>query len=57
MEVQAQISEARQRAKIRCEIEVIVDYVQDNIAVARSWTDAPEIDGLVHVQNGEPQRG
>jgi ribosomal protein S12 methylthiotransferase len=31
---------------------VIVDDVQDNIAVARSWADAPEIDGLVHVQNG-----
>ncbi len=53
MEVQAEISEARLRAKIGREIEVIVDDVQDNIAVARSWADAPEIDGLVHIQNGE----
>ena len=53
MEVQAEISEARLRGKIGREIEVIVDDVQDNIAVARSWADAPEIDGLVHVQNGE----
>jgi ribosomal protein S12 methylthiotransferase len=53
MEVQAEISEARLRAKIGREIEVIVDDVQDNIAVARSWADAPEIDGMVHVQNGE----
>ena len=52
MEVQAEISEALLRAKIGREIEVIVDDVQDNIAVARSWADAPEIDGLVHVQNG-----
>jgi ribosomal protein S12 methylthiotransferase len=53
MEVQAEISEARLRAKIGKQIEVIVDDVQDNIAVARSWADAPEIDGLVHIQNGE----
>jgi len=53
MEVQSEISEARLRAKIGREIEVIVDDVQDNIAVARSWADAPEIDGLVHVQNGD----
>ena len=52
MKVQAEISEALLRAKIGREIEVIVDDVQDNIAVARSWADAPEIDGLVHVQNG-----
>ena len=53
MEVQAEISEARLRAKIGREIEVIVDDVQDNIAVARSWADAPEIDGMVHVQRGD----
>jgi ribosomal protein S12 methylthiotransferase len=53
MEVQAEISEARLRAKIGKQIEVIVDDVQDNIAVARSWADAPEIDGLVHIQNGD----
>ena len=53
MEVQAEISEARLRAKIGREIEVIVDDVQDNIAVARSWADAPEIDGMVHVQQAQ----
>ena len=53
MEVQAEISEARLRAKIGREIEVIVDDVQDNIAVARSWADAPEIDGMVHVQQAD----
>ncbi|MFN3630352.1 MAG: 30S ribosomal protein S12 methylthiotransferase RimO, partial [Casimicrobiaceae bacterium] len=40
-------------AKIGQRIEVIIDDVQDNIAVARSWADAPEIDGLVHIQDGE----
>ena len=56
MAVQAQISEARLRERIGRTIEVIVDDVQDNIAVARSWADAPEIDGLVHIQNGADLR-
>ena len=35
---------------------MIVDDVQDNIAVARSWADAPEIDGMVHVQQANSLR-
>ena len=30
----------------------LVDVIEDGIAVARSKADAPEIDGLVHIQNG-----
>lgn len=52
MALQAELSAARLREKIGQSIEVIVDDVQSGIAVARSWADAPEIDGLVHVQNG-----
>jgi len=52
MQVQAEISEARLRERIGRDIDVLIDDVQDDIAVARSWADAPEIDGLVHVQNG-----
>jgi ribosomal protein S12 methylthiotransferase len=29
----------------------LVDLLEDGIAVARSSADAPEIDGLVHIQN------
>ncbi len=52
MAVQAEISEARLRAKIGRRLEVLIDDIQDNIAVGRSWADAPEIDGLVHIQDG-----
>lgn len=32
--------------------QCLVDLIEDDIAVARSKADAPEIDGLVHIQNG-----
>jgi ribosomal protein S12 methylthiotransferase len=31
---------------------VLVDAIEGNQAIARSQADAPEIDGLVYVQNG-----
>jgi ribosomal protein S12 methylthiotransferase len=34
------------------ELEVLIDDVVDNVAVGRCYADAPEIDGLVHVQKG-----
>ncbi|HEY0333181.1 MAG TPA: 30S ribosomal protein S12 methylthiotransferase RimO [Stenotrophomonas sp.] len=53
MERQSQISAARLEAKIGTMQQCLVDGVEDGIAVARSRADAPEIDGLVHIQNGE----
>ena len=50
---QADISAARLAAKIGSVQRCLVDGVEDGIAVARSRADAPEIDGLVHIQNGE----
>ncbi len=53
MEKQAAISAARLEAKIGSVQQCLVDAIEDGIAVARSKADAPEIDGLVHVQNAE----
>ncbi|MCL6714297.1 30S ribosomal protein S12 methylthiotransferase RimO [Pseudomonas sp. R2.Fl] len=52
MERQAAISAARLEAKIGSVQRCLVDLLEDDIAVARSSADAPEIDGLVHIQNG-----
>ncbi len=52
MEFQEDISTQRLEAKIGRSIEVLVDDVDDDGAVARSQGDAPEIDGLVYVTDG-----
>lgn len=49
MAVQQEISAARLQRKIGTLIEVLIDEVVDEGAVARSWADAPEIDGRVFV--------
>lgn len=53
MAIQAEISAHRLAQKIGRTIQVLVDEVDDQGAVARSHADAPEIDGLVYVQNGQ----
>ncbi|MBP3985809.1 30S ribosomal protein S12 methylthiotransferase RimO [Pseudoxanthomonas helianthi] len=52
METQAQISAEKLEAKVGTVQRCLVDLLEDGIAVARSKADAPEIDGLVHIQNG-----
>jgi ribosomal protein S12 methylthiotransferase len=52
MEKQAAISEARLAAKVGTVQQVIVDAIDGELAIARSMADAPEIDGLVQVQDG-----
>ena len=49
---QAEISAARLDAKIGSVQQVIVDTIDGELALARSMADAPEIDGLVQVQDG-----
>ena len=51
MELQAEISAERLQDRIGREIDVIVDRVAGDSAVARSSADAPEIDGVVHLEN------
>ncbi|HEY3699096.1 MAG TPA: 30S ribosomal protein S12 methylthiotransferase RimO [Spongiibacteraceae bacterium] len=49
MAVQQEISAARLQKKIGTQIEVLIDEVVEEGAVARSWADAPEIDGRVFI--------
>ena len=51
MEVQAEISERKLRDKIGKTLEVLVDEVHADHAIARSKADAPEIDGQVIIEN------
>src|SRR6266581_256582 len=53
MDLQEDISTQRLEAKIGRSIDVLVDDVDDEGAVARSQGDAPEIDGLVYVAGGQ----
>jgi ribosomal protein S12 methylthiotransferase len=49
MAVQQEISAARLQRRIGSQIEVLIDEVVDEGAVARSWADAPEIDGRIFI--------
>ena len=53
MEVQAEVSAARLERKIGTRQTVLVDEVDEDGAVARSKADAPEIDGIVRIDNGQ----
>jgi ribosomal protein S12 methylthiotransferase len=52
MEVQAAISARRLARLVGRELEVLVDAVDGDLAIARSHADAPEIDGSVRVAGG-----
>ena len=52
MALQAEISEAKLAAKVGSRQTCIVDEIDGELAIARSKADAPEIDGLVQIQNG-----
>jgi ribosomal protein S12 methylthiotransferase len=46
---QQAISAARLQAKIGKTIKVLIDEVDDEGAIGRSYADAPEIDGAVYL--------
>lgn len=48
MQAQTKISEQKLRHKIGKTLDVLVDAIEDDTAIARSKADAPEIDGLVY---------
>ena len=52
MERQSEISEAKLAAKVGTVQRCLVDAIDGELAIARSMADAPEIDGLVQIQNG-----
>ncbi len=49
MTVQQRISAARLQAKVGSTIEVLIDAVDEQGAIGRSRSDAPEIDGKVYL--------
>jgi ribosomal protein S12 methylthiotransferase len=53
MQLQAEISRNRLQSKIGSEQQVLVDAVNEDGAIARSFADAPEIDGQVYILNGQ----
>ena len=53
METQAEISARRLQRLIGRELTVLVDEKDDDYARARSFADAPEIDGVVHLNDAE----
>lgn len=52
MATQQAISRARLAAKVGRTLRVLVDEVEGEVAIGRSAADAPEIDGLVYVDDG-----
>jgi ribosomal protein S12 methylthiotransferase len=56
MAVQEEISTARLSRKIGKRMTVLVDEIQKNKAIARSSADAPEIDGVVYIDNAKTMK-
>jgi ribosomal protein S12 methylthiotransferase len=50
MELAADISKQRLARKIGRDIRVLIDRIEDDTAIARSSSDAPEIDGTVRIR-------
>ena len=58
MATQQAISAEKLSAKVGTSIDVLVDSVTEDNATGRSASDAPEIDGIVHLQRaGKLQPG
>jgi ribosomal protein S12 methylthiotransferase len=53
MRLQARISAHKLQRKVGQTLSVLVDEVRAEGAVARSGADAPEIDGLVYIEDGQ----
>jgi ribosomal protein S12 methylthiotransferase len=49
METAARISAARLRARIGCEVDVLIDEVTEKAAIGRSAAEAPEVDGVIRI--------
>jgi len=50
METQAEISTAKLKQRIGQRMTVLVDEVREDALIARSYADAPDIDGIVEVE-------
>jgi ribosomal protein S12 methylthiotransferase len=54
MELQQSISLARNQAQVGRQLRVLVEGSNDGLSVARSYRDAPEVDGFVLIQEEHP---
>jgi ribosomal protein S12 methylthiotransferase len=52
--VQDEITAEAGAAMIGRRLDVLVDQVEDGVAVARSYREAPEIDGVITIDTGSP---
>jgi ribosomal protein S12 methylthiotransferase len=52
MELAAEISAQRLARKVDRKMRVLIDRIEGDAAIARSASDAPEIDGTVRIQGG-----
>lgn len=53
MQTQAQISKSKLQKKLNTVQRVIVDEVHNEYAISRSYSEAPEIDGVIYLKNPE----
>lgn len=49
MQVQAEVSEGRLRNRVGSQTEVVIDEVEGDSALARSYAESPEVDGMIRV--------
>jgi ribosomal protein S12 methylthiotransferase len=54
LELQQKISLAKNRAWIGKELDALVEGAGDGVSIARSYRDAPEVDGVVLIQSELP---
>ena len=57
MQLQAEISAAKLAKKVGQTLVVLTDQVEDNLTIARSAADAPEIDGVVYIEGEMLEEG
>ena len=57
MQLQAEISTAKLAKKVGKTLTVLTDQVRDNMTIARSSADAPEIDGVVYIEGEMLEEG
>jgi ribosomal protein S12 methylthiotransferase len=53
MELSAEISAKRLKKKVGRTLQVLIDTIEGDVAIARSSSDAPEIDGVVRILDGK----
>lgn len=52
MDVQQKISATKLAQRVGYEMQVIIDCVEDGVAIGRTYADAPEIDGVIRLEGG-----